>query len=255
MTDPVAPAPEAPTPAPAETPQTNASPTPTTPTEPSADAKPPETPEAPKDEAPKDEAPKEPTPEEVAAAARAAVPEAADGYQVNLDDAAKASLGLTDKDPMVEALSKFAHESGKPQGWLDDVMEGAAALAKAGLFDGGFDAAAEATALGDNAAGRRREVEVFAQSLKDRGEIDDGEFGELMSLSPTANGVKLIEKMRKMMGDQGKIPAPGGEGKPVDAGEAAKEEARKMAADPRYEKDRAFKVEADKAWMKAFANG
>ncbi|MFN3321662.1 MAG: hypothetical protein ACK43M_23280, partial [Allorhizobium sp.] len=40
--------------------------------------------------------------------------------------------------------------------------EAAAELAKAGLFDAGLDPAAEAAKLGENAAGRRREVEVFA---------------------------------------------------------------------------------------------
>lgn len=191
----------------------------------------------------------EPTPEEAAAAARAVVPEAADGYAVNVSDAAREKLGLTDGDPMVAALSKFAHDSGKPQGWLDDVMEGAAALAEAGLFDSSFDPAAEAAALGENAEGRRREVEVFAESLKARGEIDEGEYGELMSLSPTANGVKLIEKLRQMMGASGEIPKPGGS---ADAGEALKAKAAEMRADPRYDTDRQFRVQADQAFKDAY---
>lgn len=178
------------------------------------------------------------------------MPEAADGYAVNVSDAAREKLGLTDGDPMVSALSKFAHDSGKPQGWLDDVMEGAAALAEAGLFDSSFDPAAEAAALGDNAEGRRREVEVFAESLKTRGEIDEGEYGELMSLSPTANGVKLIEKLRQMMGASGEIPKPT-EGQGATEG-AAQEEARALSRDPKYGKDRAFTADADRKWMAAF---
>ncbi|MNU76975.1 hypothetical protein D3C71_665380 [compost metagenome] len=178
------------------------------------------------------------------------MPEAVDGYAVNVSDTAREKLGLTDGDPMVEALSKFAHESGKPQGWLDDVMEGAAALAEAGLFDSSFDPDAEAAALGENADGRRREVEVFAESLKTRGEIDEGMFGELMSLSPTANGVKLIEYMRKQMGAGGDIPKPT-EGQGATLNEA-QEEARTLSRDPKYGKDRAFTADADRKWMAAF---
>ncbi len=232
---------------PTPTPETNVSPEPTSGTpkasSPAAEAAPAEGGGEP---APTPEQ----TPEEVAAAARAVVPEGVDGYAVNVSDTAREKLGLTDGDPMVEALSKFAHESGKPQGWLDDVMEGAAALAEAGLFDSSFDPAAEAAALGENADGRRREVEVFAESLKTRGEIDEGMFGELMSLSPTANGVKLIEYMRKQMGAGGDIPKPT-EGQGATLNEA-QEEARTLSRDPKYGKDRAFTADADRKWMAAF---
>ncbi len=178
------------------------------------------------------------------------MPEAPDGYAINLSDDAREKLGLTDGDPLVAELSKFAHAQGKPQGWLDDVMEGAAALAEAGLFDGGFDPAAEAASLGENAEGRRREVELFAESLKSRGDIDDGMFGELMSLSPTANGVKLIEKMRSLMGQNGQIPTPSG-AEPNSA-DALKAKAQEMAKDPKYGRDRQFTAEANAAWALAY---
>lgn len=235
----------APTPgAPEGTPPTNGSPTPTgTPPEPSPAADPPAGDPPPPDPKP------EPTPEEAAAAARAIVPESADAYQVNLDEAAREALGLTDDDALVEGLRKYAHEKGKPQGYVDDVLEAAAEMARAGLFDAGLDPAAEAAALGENAEGRRREVEVFGQALKARGDITEAEYGELMSLAPTAAGVTLIEKLRKMMTDNGQIKPPGDA---PSAEDAAKEEARTMAKDPRYEKDRAFRAEADRKWAAAF---
>ncbi|WP_138141233.1 hypothetical protein [Brevundimonas vancanneytii] len=236
-----------------QAPNPTPSPAPGTPAASSPGGEPPADPNAPPAEgAPETppETPPEPTPEEAAAAARAAVPEAADGYAVNLSDDARERLGLTDGDPLVAELSKFAHAQGKPQGWLDDVMEGAAALAEAGLFDGGFDPAAEAASLGENAEGRRREVELFAESLKSRGEIDDGMFGELMSLSPTANGVKLIEKMRSLMGQNGMIPTPSG-AEPNGA-DALKAKALEMAKDPKYGRDRQFTAEANAAWAQAY---
>ncbi|WP_338577786.1 hypothetical protein V8J38_02715 [Brevundimonas olei] len=235
--------------APNPDPTTGAPPAPTTPAASSEGGEPLLDPNAPPADGQPDPAP-EPTPEEAAASARAAVPDAADGYAVNLSDDAREKLGLTDGDPLVAELSKFAHAQGKPQGWLDDVMEGAAALAEAGLFDGGFDPAAEAAALGENAEGRRREVELFAESLKGRGEIDDGMFGELMSLSPTANGVKLIEWMRGQMGPAGQIPKPDGEA--VSSEDAAISRAKEMRRDPRYETDRAYRAQADEAWRAAY---
>lgn len=249
MTDPITPptptppagAPPAPEPA---TPPTNGSPTPENGTPPasSPDDKPSDPP------APKPEKP-EPTPEEVAAAARATVHEKPDAYQVNLDEASREALGLGEDDPLVAGLAKYAAEKGKPQGWMDDALEAAAEMAKAGLFDAGLDPAAEAAKLGENAAGRRREVEVFAEALKARNDgFDDEMFGELMSLSPTAAGIKTVEYLRKMM-NNGNLTPPTNGGDPADA---AKEEAKAMTADPRYGKDRRFTKEADAKWAAAF---
>lgn len=187
------------------------------------------------------------------AALRTAVPEAPEGYKVNLTDEARAALGMTDNDPMVSELAKFAHANGKPQGWVDDALEAAAALASAGVFDAGFDPAAEVAKLGENGPARQREVETFAEALKMRGEITDEEFGALMSLVPEAAGTTLLEKLRKMMGANGAVPAPNGT--QTDPTEAAKEEARALARDPRYETDRAFRAMADEKFKLAFANG
>lgn len=230
--------------------------------EPEPSAKAPETnvsektePSTPEGSSPEAEAPAaEPSADEAAAAtreaARAAVHETAEAYQVTLDEASREALGLTDNDPLVAGLAKFAADNKKPQGWMDDALEAASELAKAGLFDAGFDPAAEAAALGENAAGRRREVEVFASALKERGDIDDGMFAELMSLSPTANGIRLVEFMRKNMTDPTGIPKPSGDDASV--ADAAKAKAKDMARDPKYGKDKRYTREADQAWADAF---
>lgn len=199
----------------------------------------------PKEGEPSPEAAKEDQPDP-----RAVVPEAPDGYQINLADEAKTRLGLGDDDPLVKGLFEAAAEAKKPQGWVDDVLEGAAELAKRGLFDAGFDPKAEAEALGENADGRRRDAEVWAKGLMERGVIDEGEFGELMSLTPTAAGVKLIEKLKVLAGPAGDIQVP--DAAAPAAGEALKAKAREMAGDPRYHTDREFRREADEMWRKAY---
>lgn len=188
--------------------------------------------------------------EEQAPDPRAAIPETAEAYAVNLPDDAKAALGLTDGDPLVKGLSEFAKANGKPQGWLDDVLEGAAALHKAGLLGAPFDPAAEAAALGENAAGRRSEVETFGNALKDRGELDADEHEEFMATAATAAGIRLIEKLRGRMGDNGRIDPPSGDGQ--GGKDAALAKAREMRADARYETDPKFRKQADAAYEAAF---
>lgn len=195
----------------------------------------------------------EQTPEQIAAAeaeaARAAVHADPAAYTVNIDDEAKKALGLADADdPIVKGLTEIAAKSGMSQGRVDDFLATAAEMAKAGLFDTGFDPVAEAAALGENAAGRRREVEIFADALKSRGEgFDDGMHQELMSLSPTANGVKLVEFIRKMMGPAGEITPPEGPG--LGSREAALAKFREQRADPRYHTDKDFRKATEQLFL------
>lgn len=231
-------------------PDTGASPTtppPGTP-EASASTKPEPSPSPEGDTKPEGDPKPEPTAEEKAAAeaetARAAVHTEASAYAVNLPDEAKTALGLGDgEDPIVKGITEHWAKSGKSQGALDDFLAQAGELAKAGLFGSGFDPAAEAAKLGETAPARRREVEVFAEALKSRGDITDEEHGELMSLSPTAAGITLLEKLRGMMGDAGRIEPPT---EPAATGkEASMAKYREMRADPKYETDRKFRAEAD----------
>lgn len=204
----------------------------------------------------------EPTAEEAAAAAaletaRAVVPTEASAYAVNLDAEAKTALGLGDgEDPIVKGITETFAKAGKTQGQLDDFLADVGELAKAGLFAAGaFDPAAELAKLGENGEARRREVEIFAEGLKNRGDgFDEEMHGELMSLSPTAAGVKLVEYFRKLAGPNGEI-APPVDTNTATSREAAQAEAEKLRRDPRYESDRKFRKDADAAFMAAHAKG
>ena len=178
------------------------------------------------------------------------MPEDAAGYAINLSDEAKAALRLADDgDPIVQGIRDHFKAEGLPQGAFDDFLARAGKLAEAGLFDTGFDVAAEAVKLGENAEGRSRDVEAFANSLKARGDdgFDDEMHGELMSLSPSAAGVRLVEFLRRQMGAAGEIVVTTDNGPSGDP----KEVAKALARDPRYETDKAFRKEADLAWQAA----
>lgn len=193
---------------------------------------------------------------EAAAAARAAVPEAADGYAFNLSEKGKAVWGDVADDPAIKAIREHAHAAGKPQGYIDDVTEVMNVLAEKGLLEPPFDPAAELAKLGEGGEARRTEAELFAQAWKARGDLDDEEFGELMSLTPTAAGVRLVEKLRKSMVNapaiKADMPAAQGAAQPGDT--PAQAEARAMARDERYGKDKAFTREADRKFQEAFSS-
>lgn len=175
-----------------------------------------------------------------------------DGYAVNLPAELVKYTGEP-SDPAMKALREYAVEQKWSQGQFDDTLGVIKAFADKGVLHEMFDPAAEAAKLGDNAPARRQEVEVFAKSLLERKEIDDAEFGELMSLAPTAAGVTLMEKLRKMMGPGAGVTAPRAGDGPQESPEMA--EAKAMRLDPKYDTDSRFKRAADAAWIKAFQAG
>lgn len=186
--------------------------------------------------------------------ARAAKPDKADGYALNFSDAAKAQLGDLTGDPAVQAVREHALAKGWTQGEFDDrITETLNVLAEKGLLAPSFDAAAEVAKLSEgglNGKGRQQDVEVFAKNLQTRGEIDQDLYNELVSLAPTAAGVRLVEYFRKEMGAKGEIQLPPGDGQ-INVAEA-KAQAKSMRQDPRYETDPKFRAETDRLAMQSY---
>lgn len=232
-----------PDPATTGSPPSPPTPAPPSPADPAPDPKPDPAPDPEPDPKPEDAATAE------AEAARALVPEAADGYKINLAPEVAKYTGDA-SDPAMKALREHAAAEKWPQGKFDDTMNLIKVFAEKGVLQEMFDPAAETLKLGDQAVPRRQEVETFFSSLKERGEISPEEYAEAMSLAPTAAGVTLIEKIRKMMGPAGALPkTPSAEG---GVETTAMDAARAQRQDPRYDRDPAFKRAADQAWIKAF---
>jgi hypothetical protein len=190
-------------------------------------------------------------PAATAAAARAVIPETADGYALNVPDNLKSILAPESlaKDPMVATIREHFKSTGRTQGEFDQLFDTIGVLQAKGFVPKPLDFAAERAALGENGAARQAEVETFAKAMKSRGDLDDAEFGELMSLAPTRAGVTLVEKLRKMTGNETvKLPTDNVE----DPKAAEQKAAQAMQDDPRYQTDRKFRKAADEAYMKAF---
>lgn len=183
--------------------------------------------------------------------ALAVVPETADAYAFTPSEDAAKILGDMSNDPALKTLREAAKEKGWTQGQFNErIVETVNILASKGLLQANFDPAAEVAKLsegGKDGKARQQEVQVFADSLKARGDITDVEYGELMSLMPTAAGVNLVEKLRAMSTKGGAPIAPGGGDGNVDA----LAQARAMRLDPKYETDPTYRRQADAAYMAA----
>ena len=188
-------------------------------------------------------------------AARAVVPADAAGYAINIPDSLKTFVAAEPGDPAWQTLAKHAAEQKWPQGRVDDAVNLLEAFARDNLLEPVFDPAAETAKLGANGKAQQQEQEAYLTALKARGDIAEEDFGELMSLVPTAAGTRALAKLRGLMGPAGAaIPPPAID--PVEGGQPgdtpAQAEARKQARDPNYGVDVKFTKAADAAWMAAF---
>ncbi len=177
-----------------------------------------------------------------------------DGYQLAVPETLQAFVSGDASDPAWTALREHALVNKWDQGRFDDTIGVLQAFADKGLLEPVFNAEAETAALGEGGRARQEELTVFLSSLKDRNDIDEAMFGELSSLIPTAAGTRALEFMKKLSQPSGGPPPvptvlPDG-AQPGDT--PAQAEARAMARDPKYGKDKPFTKDADARWISAF---
>jgi len=182
----------------------------------------------------------------------AKVPETADGYAFKLSDEAQKLVGDLTDDPLMKSIREHAAAEKWTQGQFNAVAAALEVAAKTGVLTPAIDVKAEQAALGDRGEARMREAETYLNAIKTRGEIDDGMFGELMLLTQTASGVKAFEYLKSRMGPD-KVMDPPAEGAALSEQEQKQKQARDMQADPKYKSDPAFRRQADKFYMEAFA--
>lgn len=188
---------------------------------------------------------------EAVEAARAAVPETADGYQFEVTEDLKRFIPQGDADPAVKSVRDFAKAQGWQQGRFEDVMGSFKALTEAGVLAPPLDFKAETARLGDTGPQRQSELETYTDALLARGDITEGEAAQMKSLLPVADGVTLLEKIRAMsQNTDTKIDPPAAAADPV---KTAQDEAKALRRDERYGKDHDFTKAADKAFIDAYS--
>ncbi len=172
-------------------------------------------------------------------------------YELRLPEGGEIYAPEAANDPVVKALMEGYKELGYSQRDLDITLGAIKVMADRGVLQPPFDPAAEVAALGDNGAVRQQEQQTWLTSLHERKEIGDDEFGELMTLVPTAKGTRALEQLRKIMTESttgAVLPTT----TTVDPKAQAQQEAKDMAADKRYRTDRDFQRQADLKWKQAF---
>lgn len=195
-----------------------------------------------------------------AAADAAAQPDPADfvptgdaTYNLTLPEGLEQWIPDAAADPAIKALAEHYKAEGLPQRTLDNALGALKVLADKGMIPPPLNFAAETAALTENGVdGRARQtgLETHLRALHERKELSDGELSELMSLVPTANGVRALEKLTKTMTDTtAKLPGAGDQPTGQDAAIA---KAKELRRDSRYETDAKFRKEADAAWRSAY---
>lgn len=124
-------------------------------------------------------------------------PESADAYE--LPDMEVLDKEQMASSPVVAAWRAIAHEAGLPQ---DAFNKGLEQYAQAEIQRLEAQMAEEMAKLGDNAKVRASAVSAWAQSTF----TDAEEFAAVQQIGTSAAGVKVLEKLMRMMGDSGGTP-------------------------------------------------
>lgn len=124
-------------------------------------------------------------------------PESADAYE--LPDVEVLDKEQMAQSPVVAAWRAIAHEAGLPQ---DAFEKGLQQYAAAEIERLEAHVQTEMAKLGDNAKVRAGAVSAWAQSTF----TDPEEFAAVQQIGTSAAGVKVLEKLMRMMGDSGGAP-------------------------------------------------
>jgi hypothetical protein len=138
-------------------------------------------------------------------------PESADKYELPEIEALDAEQLAA--SPVVAAWRAIAHEAGLPQ---DAFNKGLAQYAEAEIARIEAQAEAEMAKLGDNAKVRAQAVSAWAQQTFK----DEEEFAAIQQIGTSAAGVKVLERMMRLMRDNGgsveDFEAPANQGDDLD---------------------------------------
>lgn len=134
-------------------------------------------------------------------------PEKPEGYKLVVSDKLKAANieGFDFNDPMTKTLTAIAHKHGIPNeamSELANVVFEAGLEANGGTLDPKAVMQAEFAKLGPNAQAIVDGLIGWGTHLKTHGSLSDTEFEEFKIMAGTAEGAKVMAKLREMAGEQ-----------------------------------------------------
>ena len=177
-------------------------------------------------------------------------PEKAEDYKVDIkpDDAAKIGMAKPSEDPLVKWFQSAAHDAGLGQDSFNKMVEGYVAFAMEQVPN--YDPAAEIKSLGKDGQAIVDEMAVWANGLHEKGILSDDDKAELFATAGTAAGVRMLQVLRKLGGEEVIPPNPNA----AASGLPSRAELSAMMADPKYDSDATFRAKVDADYEKVYGS-
>lgn len=163
-----------------------------------------------------------------------------DGYQVVMPEGMEAEI--SDDDPMLVSFNEWAQEAGLSQ----DAHSKLLGVYMTNIANTQPNMEEEMKRIGPDAQSRISDVVQWAQN-----NLDTDEFGTLQQLATTADGFKLIERM-KSLGRETQISAPD-TAQPVNA--VTQEALYELVSDAKYQTSESYRAEVDQKFKDFYGTG
>jgi len=149
--------------------------------------------------------------------------------------------GYADDDPVVQTFAEWSKNNNISQDSFDELATKIAEMNGEVARDAEISVEQEKKKLGENADSIIKSNVQWGKSLISKGVLSNEDYQELEVWGGTAEGQRLLNKFRSMMGER-EIPAVSVSGQGMD-----EDELKSLVADPRYASDPVFrkKVERD----------
>jgi hypothetical protein len=151
-------------------------------------------------------------------------------------------LKLKPDDPVVASYTEWAKENGVSQEAFETLANKIIEISGGVAEQQEFDQKAELEKLGPNATDIIKSNKNWQQGLKHKGIFSDADMEELHAWGFTADGQKLIQKMRNLMGEKVTVPLS----VPEAMGDTTLEDLYGLVRDPRYKEEPAFRKDVER---------
>ena len=157
--------------------------------------------------------------------------------------------GIPDDDPLLGSYRTWAKENGISQDAFNKLAKNYIEMQTQAAQSMQVNIAAEKQKLGPNADKVIGEMVQWGQTMVKKGIWGPDDFDEFKIMGGTARGLNALMKVREYYGDMQKIPTSIGD----TGGKPSRDELSQMIADPRYEKDPAFRSKVEKAFEEMYS--
>lgn len=154
------------------------------------------------------------------------------------------TAGVPDDDPLLGSFKSWAKEQGISQDAFQKLATSYIEMQQQQMQAVQINVEQEKAKLGPNADKVISEMVNWGQTMVKKGIWSNDDFEEFKIMGGTARGMNALMKVREYYGDMQRIPVEVAS----DSGRPSRDELNQMIADPRYQKDPAFRAKVEKAF-------